>query len=221
MKKLLLFLVFFIIVAQLNAQQFIRGKVKDDTNANLPGVSIQVKNTLRGTFTDIDGNFSISATPTDTLVFSMVGMASQLIVVGTRTVLDIKMLTEAKALQDVIVIGYGTQRVKDLTAPIVSMKGEELNKQMASNAMQALQGKVAGVQIINTGVPGAGSSVKIRGVGSIGDYANPLYVVDGVFVYNIDFLSAGDIEDLTILKDASAAAIYGVRAANGVILVST
>jgi TonB-linked SusC/RagA family outer membrane protein len=221
MKKLLLLLGLFIIVEQLNAQQLIRGKVKDDTNANLPGVSIQVKNTLRGTFTDIDGNFSISATPTDTLVFSMVGMASQRIVVGTMTVLDIKMLTENLALQDVIVIGYGTQRVKDLTAPIVSMKGEELNKQMASNAMSALQGKVAGVQIINSGVPGAGSSVKIRGVGSIGDYANPLYVVDGVFVDNIDFLSAGDIEDLTILKDASAAAIYGVRAANGVILVTT
>jgi TonB-linked SusC/RagA family outer membrane protein len=151
----------------------------------------------------------------------MVGTTTQRIRVGSQTVINVKLLTEATALSEVVVIGYGTQKVKDLTAPIVSVKGDDLNKQLTSNAMQALQGKVAGVQIINTGVPGAGSSVKIRGVGSIGDYANPLYVVDGVFVDNIDFLSAGDIEDLTILKDASAAAIYGVRAANGVILVTT
>jgi len=221
MKKFLLFLTFLIVAAQIDAQQLIKGKVTDDTNSSLPGVSIQVKNTLRGTFTDLDGNFIISAAPTDTLVFSMVGTTTQRVQVGTRTVINIKLLSEATALSEVVVIGYGTQKVKDLTAPIVSIKGDDLNKQLTSNAMQALQGKVAGVQIINTGVPGAGSSVKIRGVGSIGDYANPLYVVDGVFVDNIDFLSAGDIEDLTILKDASAAAIYGVRAANGVILVTT
>ncbi len=221
MKKSLLFLTFLIVAAQIDAQQLIKGKVTDDTNSSLPGVSIQVKNTLRGTFTDLDGNFSISAAPADTLVFSMVGTTTQRVPVGSQTVINIKLLSEATALSEVVVIGYGTQKVKDLTAPIVSVKGDELNKQMTSNAMQALQGKVAGVQIINSGVPGAGSSVKIRGVGSIGDYANPLYVVDGVFVDNIDFLSAGDIEDLTILKDASAAAIYGVRAANGVILVTT
>jgi TonB-linked SusC/RagA family outer membrane protein len=221
MKKTLILITFLILVVQLNAQQVIKGKVTDDMKASLPGVSIQVKNTLRGTFTDLDGNYVISASPNDTLVFSMVGMTTQRVQVGSRTAIDIKMMTEATALQEVVVIGYGTQKVKDLTAPIVTVKGEELNKQMTSNAMQALQGKVAGVQIINTGVPGAGSSVKIRGVGSIGDYANPLYVVDGVFVENIDFLSAGDIEDLTVLKDASASAIYGVRAANGVILVTT
>ena len=221
MKKSLLFLTFLLVAAQIDAQQLIKGKVTDDTNSSLPGVSIQVKNTLRGTFTDLDGNYSISAAPTDTLVFSMVGMTTQRIRIGTMTVINVKLLTEAMDIGEVIIVGYGTQRVKDLTAPIVSVKGDDLNKQLTSNAMQALQGKVAGVQIINTGVPGAGSSVKIRGVGSIGDYANPLYVVDGVFVDNIDFLSAGDIEDLTILKDASAAAIYGVRAANGVILVTT
>jgi len=221
MKKTLLFLAFLIVAFQAEAQQLITGKVTDDTNSSLPGVSIQVKNTLRGTFTDLEGNYSISALATDTLVFSMVGTTAQRIRIGSQTVINVKLLTEATALSEVVVIGYGTQKVKDLTAPIVSVKGDELNKQMTSNAMQALQGKIAGVQIINSGAPGAGSSVKIRGVGSIGDYANPLYVVDGVFVDNIDFLSAGDIEDLTVLKDASAAAIYGVRAANGVILVTT
>jgi len=109
----------------------------------------------------------------------------------------------------------------DLKAPIVTVKGKEVSKQVASNPMNALQGKVAGVQIVNSSVPGSGATVKIRGVGSIGDYAKPLYVVDGVFVDNIDFLSSSDVEDLTILKDASASAIYGVRAANGVIIVTT
>jgi TonB-linked SusC/RagA family outer membrane protein len=221
MKKVLLSLLAFLCFHQLDAQQIIKGKVKDDTNLPLPGVSIQVKNTLRGTFTEVDGSFSISAGENDTLIFSMVGMVSQRVAVGNRTVLDIKLLTETTLMDEIIVIGYGSQRVKDLTAPIVSIKGDELSKQITSNPMQALQGKVAGVQIINSGIPGGGSSVKIRGVGSIGDYANPLYIVDGTFVDNIDFLSSGDIEDLTILKDASASAIYGVRAANGVILVTT
>ena len=217
------FLVFLVLLAvyPLYAQQVIKGKVLDDTKVPLPGVSIQVKNTLRGTFTENDGNFSISADPNDTLIFSMIGMITQVVPVGSRTSIDIKLITETTALNEVVVVGYGSQRVKDLTAPIVSVKGDELSKQITSNPMQALQGKVAGVQIINSGIPGGGSSVKIRGVGSIGDYANPLYVVDGVFVDNIDFLSSGDIEDLTVLKDASAAAIYGVRAANGVILVTT
>jgi TonB-linked SusC/RagA family outer membrane protein len=131
------------------------------------------------------------------------------------------MTTETTKLEEVVVVGYGSQRVKDLTAPIVTVRGEDLSRQLTSNAMQALQGRVAGLQIINSGIPGRGGDVKIRGVGSIGNYAKPLYVVDGVFVDSINFLGAGDIEDITILKDASAAAIYGVRAANGVILVTT
>jgi TonB-linked SusC/RagA family outer membrane protein len=151
----------------------------------------------------------------------MVGMVSVNILVGDKKIIDVTLLLETTSLEEVIVIGYGTQRAKDLTAPIVKVKGESLARQATSNAMQAMQGKAAGVQIINSGVPGRGPSVKIRGIGSIGDYANPLFVVDGVFVDNIDFLSSSDIEDLTVLKDASAAAIYGVRAANGVILVTT
>ena len=157
MKKTLLFLAFLVVAFQVEAQQLIKGKVTDDTNSSLPGVSIQVKNTLRGTFTDLDGNYSISAAPADTLVFSMVGTTTQRIRVGSQTVINVKLLTEATSLSEVVVIGYGTQKVKDLTAPIVTIKGDELNKQMTSNAMQALQGKIAGVQIINSGAPGAGS----------------------------------------------------------------
>lgn len=203
------------------AQQTVTGRVTDDNDSPLPGVSIQVKNTLRGTYSDIDGSYTITASPSDTLEFSMVGMESQSVHVGTRNTINVQLLTATTRLDDVVVVGYGTQRVRDLTAPIASVKGEDLTRQLTSNVMQALQGQVSGVQIINSGVPGSGATVKIRGVGSIGDYANPLYVVDGVFVDNIDFLSPGDIEDITILKDASAAAIYGVRAANGVILVTT
>lgn len=205
----------------LSAQLTVTGTVTDENKAPLPGVSIQIKNTTRGTFSDLEGNFTISASENDSIVFSMVGMVSQTIGVAGRSNVNVRLLTATTQLDDVVIVGYGTQRVRDLTAPIASVSGEDLTRQLTSNVVQALQGQVAGVQIINSGVPGGGSTVKIRGVGSIGDYANPLYVVDGVFTDNIDFLSSGDIEDVTILKDASAAAIYGVRAANGVVLVTT
>ncbi len=222
MKKILpVVLSAFFCLLSVNAQQTVKGRVVDEQNVSLPGVTIQVKNTLRGTVTDGDGQYSLPAEPSDTLVFSMIGMATQSITVGNKSTIDITMVTESTLMDEVVVIGYGTQRARDLTAPVVTVKGSELSKQVTSSAMQALQGKVPGLQIINSGVPGSGASVKIRGVGSIGDYANPLYIVDGVFVDNIDFLGAGDIEDITVLKDASAAAIYGVRAANGVILITT
>jgi TonB-linked SusC/RagA family outer membrane protein len=205
----------------LFSQQPVTGKITDDKNEPLPGASIQVKNTTRGTFSDAEGNFTINASPNDTLTISMIGMVNQSVGVGGRSNINIKLVTATTQLDNVVVVGYGTQRVRDLTAPITSVAGEDLSRQLSSNVMQALQGQVAGVQIINSGAPGSGSTVRIRGVGSIGNYANPLYVVDGVFVDNIDFLSPGDIEDITILKDASAAAIYGVRAANGVVLITT
>jgi TonB-linked SusC/RagA family outer membrane protein len=205
----------------LLGQVKISGTVTDESKEPLPGVAIIVQGTTRGTSADFDGNYTIVADTSETLMFSMVGMVSQSIRVGPNTIINITMLTETTKLDEVVVIGYGSQRAKDLTAPLVKVSGDNLSKQLTSSAMQALQGKAAGVQIINSGVPGRGASVKIRGIGSIGDYANPLFVVDGVFVDNIDFLSSSDIEDITVLKDASAAAIYGVRAANGVILVST
>lgn len=222
MKEIISILFLFLTcTGSLSAQETVKGTVADDQNMPLPGVSVLVRNTFRGTMTDADGSYTISAQATDTLVFSMVGMITQQIPVGSQTQIDVILATQTTVMDEVVVIGYGTQRAKDLTAPIITVKGEDLSRQVTSNAMQAMQGKVAGVQIISSGVPGSGPSVKIRGVGSIGDFARPLYVVDGVFVDNIDFLGAGDIEDLTVLKDASASAIYGVRAANGVILITT
>jgi TonB-linked SusC/RagA family outer membrane protein len=220
-RKLSLVITLLLVGSYLFGQVKISGIVTDEKNEPLPGVSVVVKGTTRGSSTDLDGKYSIVADPQEELVFSMVGMVSQTIAIGNSTTINVSLVGESTELAEVVVVGYGTQRAKDLTAPIVRVSGENLAKQSTSNAMQALQGKAAGVQIVNSGVPGRGPSVKIRGIGSIGDYANPLFVVDGVFVDNIDFLSSSDIEDLSVLKDASAAAIYGVRAANGVILVTT
>jgi len=222
MKQKLIFCICILLLPFLGYSQVsISGKLVDENNDPLPGVTIIIQGTLKGTITGVDGSFSIVALPTDTLVFSMVGMITQTVTVGNRTVLNIVLRNEATALEEFVVIGYGMQRAKDLTAPIVTVRGEDLARQVSSSALQALQGKAAGLHIINSGVPGRGPSVRIRGVGSIGDYANPLFIVDGVFVENIDFISSSDIEDITILKDASASAIYGVRAANGVILITT
>ncbi|HZJ73188.1 MAG TPA: SusC/RagA family TonB-linked outer membrane protein, partial [Perlabentimonas sp.] len=221
-QKLITLLAFFFIMPfALISQVLVKGTIVDESNEPLPGVTIVVQGTTRGTYSDLDGKYEIKAEPSETLVYSMIGMISQTHIVGERTTINITLSVDATSLEEVVVIGYGTQRAKDLTAPIVKVKGETLALQSTSNAMQAMQGKASGVQIINSGVPGRGPSVKIRGIGSIGDYANPLFVVDGVFVDNVDFLGSSDIEDLVVLKDASAAAIYGVRAANGVILITT
>ena len=207
----------------LMAQQVITGKVTDDKNSPLPGVSIQVKNTLRGAYSDIDGNFSISASQVDTLIFSMIGMVTQRIFVGNQTTINVKMITEEMLLQEVVVVGYGTQKVKDLTSSISTIKMEEIARTPAGQAMQALQGKVAGLQVVTNGAPGNSPTIRVRGIGSYPGQNNeaPLYVVDGMFFDNIDFLNPTDIATISVLKDASASAIYGVRAANGVILIET
>ena len=225
MKRLRLFLVLVLCssASALFAQNIkIEGAVIDqETKEPLIGATLHVKGTNKGTVTDVDGKFSLSVTPGSTLNITYLGYTAQELVASKEGTLRIALTPSNRFLQEAIVVGYGTQKAKDMTAPISNVKGADLNKQITANPMSALQGKMPGVQIINSGAPGAGPSVKIRGLGSIGDYANPLYVVDGVFVDNIDFLSSSDIEELTVLKDASAAAIYGVRAANGVILITT
>ncbi|MDR2585109.1 MAG: TonB-dependent receptor [Prevotellaceae bacterium] len=225
MKKFVFLFLFLFVVESLAAQQKtdVSGKVTEFGN-NLPmvGVSVSIDGTYTGTSTDLDGFYTLKGVPSNSvLVFSFLFMKTQRISVEGRSIIDVVLEEEGNALDEVVVVGYGTQRAKDLTAPIAVIKGSDLTSQSVANAAQALQGKIAGVQVINSGVPGAGASIKIRGVGSIGDYANPLYVVDGVFVDNIDFVNSSDIETINILKDASAAAIYGVRAANGVILITT
>ena len=202
------------------AQVTVKGVVKD-AQGPVVGATVLEAGTANGTETGLDGAFLLLVSSPDARIeVRCLGYASQ--VFPASAVPAVVVLSDDTTfLDEVVVVGYGTQKAKDLTAPIATVKGEELARQTAANPMSALQGMVSGVQITQSGAPGAGPSVKIRGVGSIGDYANPLYVVDGVFVDNIDFLSGNDIESLTVLKDASAAAIYGVRAANGVVLVTT
>ncbi len=222
----LLVFVCFCFTLNVFAQQTVNvsGKVTE-SGSGLPmiGVSINVTGNSLGTITDLDGNYTLNGVPADaSLSFEYLGMKEQIIPVNGKTIIDVIMTEDTKVLEELVVVGYGTQKVKDLTAPIGLVRGSDLVKQATANAAQALQGKIAGVQVINGGAPGAGATVKIRGVGSMGDEtAKPLYIVDGIFVDNIDFLSSNDIESINILKDASASAIYGVRAANGVVLVTT
>lgn len=222
MKKVLFAFVSCLLAWELSGQEInVRGTVSDESGEPLAGAAVILQGGGKGTVTDYDGNYSISAPADASLVISFLGYLEQTVPVSGRTQINVALQPDSEMMDEVVVVGYGVQKSKDLTAPIVTVKGEEISRQVSSNAMSALQGKIAGVQVINSGAPGAGPSVKIRGIGSIGEYSNPLFVVDGAFVDNLDFVSANDIEEVTVLKDASAAAIYGVRAANGVIIVTT
>lgn len=221
MKRLLFAFVAVIMSISALAQEtvVVSGTVLDENGWPLTGAYVLEQGTSNGTLTDLDGNYTIKANKGATMEFTFMGYLTQ--THPAQAVLNVTLQPDALMMEEVVVVGYGTQKSKDLTAPIVNVKGDVLSKQATANPMSALSGMVSGVQITQSGAPGAGPSVKIRGVGSIGDYANPLYVVDGAFMDNIDFLASSDIESLTVLKDASAAAIYGVRAANGVIIVTT
>ena len=199
----------------------IKGKVIDGGDkTTLPGVTILIKGTQNGTQTDANGNYSISAPANGTLVFTYVGYTTQEIAISNKTTININFKSASSDLQQVVVIGYGTQRKRDLTGSIASVKGSEIEKLAVTNPIAALQGKVPGLTITNSGTPGASPTVRIRGISSTKN-ANPLYVVDGLLQDNIDYLNASDIESIDLLRDASSAAIYGLRGANGVIAVTT
>ncbi|WP_234406563.1 SusC/RagA family TonB-linked outer membrane protein [Prolixibacter bellariivorans] len=226
MKKLTILFSLLISVATVFAQQRITvsGTVTEAATGNpIPGVTVLVKGTTTGTVTNVDGQYTIDAAGDAVLTFRFVGMESQDIAVNNRSNIDVSLQTSTQQVDEVVVVGYGKLNVKDLTSSIATVKSAELVKTPTGQAMQALQGKVAGVQIINSGAPGGAPTVRIRGVGSFpgSSDSKPLYVVDGVYFDDIDFLNPSDIETLSVLKDASAAAIYGVRAANGVVLITT
>ncbi|MDX5418060.1 MAG: SusC/RagA family TonB-linked outer membrane protein, partial [Hymenobacteraceae bacterium] len=207
----------------LHAQDInITGTVTDAATGNpLIGASVMVKGTTRGTQTDATGNFSISAPADATLVVNYLGYQRQEFAVNNQTSMSLQLTAGSEQLQEVVVTGYGTQQKRDVTGSISSVKGEELVKQASQNPVSSLQGKVAGVTITNSGAPGASPQIRIRGAGSALGSTDPLYVVDGTFVDDLSFLNPADIESMEILKDASSAAIYGIRAANGVVLVTT
>ncbi|WP_316734497.1 TonB-dependent receptor [Pedobacter aquatilis] len=200
----------------------VKGIVRDGGDkTTIPSVSVLVKGSTNGTQTDASGAFSISAPANATLVFQYLGYTSQEVAVGNRTTLNVELQSSSQQLEQVVVVGYGTQRKVDVTGSVASLKGEEISKQASVNPVSALQGKVAGVSITNTGTPGASPTITIRGTGTIYGKTGPLYVVDGVWYDDINFLNPADIASISILKDASSQSIYGIRAANGVVLVST
>lgn len=221
LSNLILLLFSISVFAQSNTN--ITGIVTDQSGMPLIGVTVFVKGTTSGTVTDIDGNYSIATLSDATLVYSFIGMETQEIPVNNRNYINVSLIDSTTGLDEVIVVGYGTQTVKDLTSSITTVKSEDLIKTPSGNVMQSLQGKVAGLQVVSSGSPGDSPTIRIRGIGSYPGRGNegPLYVVDGVFFDNIDFLNTSDIASTSVLKDASAAAIYGVRAANGVVLIET
>jgi TonB-dependent starch-binding outer membrane protein SusC len=230
------------------AQDQISGRVKDGNGSGMPGVTIAVKGTTRGTNTDSEGNFKIAASSKDILVFSFVGYMSQEVVVGNRSLVNVTLAEDNKVLSEVVVVGYGTQQKRDITGSVSALKTADFNPGVNASVDQLMQGRASGVQITqNNGAPGAATSVRIRGGTSITAGNDPLYVVDGVPLDNtptnppsnsrasgidggipsngnsnpLNFLNPSDIASIDILKDASATAIYGARAANGVVLITT
>ncbi|RZK70159.1 MAG: SusC/RagA family TonB-linked outer membrane protein, partial [Pedobacter sp.] len=200
----------------------VKGKVIDGGDkSSLPGVTVLVKGTQTGTQTDANGNYSISAPANATLVFNFIGFTAQEQAVSNRTTINVSLASQDQQLEQVVVVGYGTQRKIDVTGSVATVKGEDISKQASVNPVSALQGKVAGVSITNNGAPGSSPQITIRGTGTIYGNTGVLYVVDGVWYDEISFLNPADIENLSILKDASSQSIYGIRAANGVVLVTT
>jgi len=200
----------------------ITGRVVDSKNEAVIGATILIKGTSTGTVSDFNGNFSLEATGNDVLMISYVGMTSQQITVGTSKNIHVVMLDDTKALDEVVVIGYGTVKKKDITTSVSIVSTKDIDERPIISAAAAIQGRAAGVNVIQpNGEPGAGMIVRVRGNTSITASNDPLYVVDGVPMSEINYLSPNDIESMQILKDASSAAIYGSRASNGVVLITT
>jgi len=200
----------------------VTGKVTDESGGTLPGVSVVVKGTANGTITDINGAFNIGNVPVNAILqFSFVGMKSQDVAVAGKTTVNVVLEEETVGIEEVIAIGYGVQKKKLNTGSTIQVTGENLQKMSTVSALGALQSQTPGVSITqSSGMPGEGYKVTVRGLGTIGN-SNPLYVIDGIAGGDINSLNPADIESVDVLKDAASAAIYGARAANGVILVTT
>ncbi len=215
-------LVFMLFIAQLTFGQTmdISGTVKGSDGLPLPGVSVKVVGSNNSTTTDFEGKYTLKAKQGDIIDFSYMGYQSQTVVVGTNTTINVTM-EQGQTLDEVVVIGYGTRSRLDNTSAISSVSADQITETKVANPIQAIQGKIAGVQISASDRPGATPSVTIRGLGTVMAGRNPLYVVDGMFTDNINNINPNDIETFQVLKDASALAIYGNRGANGVIIITT
>lgn len=211
-------------IKDLHAQQqakTVTGTVTDVNGEPIIGANIRIKGTTTGTITDIDGNFSIKAEPQSVIEVSYIGYLTQETVINNQKSIRFLLKEDTKTLDEVVVIGYGVQKKADLTGSVANINTEKLNTQSNANIGQALQGKIAGVDIVSQGgAPGSGTRIMVRGIGTLNN-ASPLYIVDGMYMNSIDHINPNDIASIDVLKDASSAAIYGSRAANGVIIVTT
>lgn len=209
------------LLTQQPSKRQVTGRVTDELGEPIIGANIVEKGTINGTVTDIDGNFSLSVNENAVLVVSYIGYLGQDVSTIGRNVVNIGLIEDTQALDELVVIGYGTMRKSDITGAVASVDKDKISRQPVASVGSALQGLATGVSVTsNSGTPGSSPTIRIRGVGTVND-ANPLYVVDGMPVTDINYLSASDIESMEILKDASATAIYGSRGANGVILMTT
>ena len=227
MKRLLFFIAICMLSLGLYAQNLsISGVVTQaEDNTPLPGVSIVAVGTTIGAITDFEGSYSITVPESvSTLRFTFVGMQTEEIAIGSQTSIDLAMVASTEALDEVIVVGYGTKRRGAITGSIGTVKAEKIEQIPVGSFDAMLQGQVAGMQVItNSGAPGANSTVRIRGVSSLNAGTQPLYIMDGVQITSGDFsaLNPNDIENISVLKDASATSIYGSKGANGVIIITT
>jgi len=219
---LLLLFLFYIVHGQQETPTVSGTILSGEDNSPLPMATIQIKGLNQGTVSDVDGKYVLQNVPADaTLVFSYVGMLTQEIPLNGQNNIEITLVPDVQQLEKVIVIGYGTARRSQVVGSVSRVTNEELARQPVMNAIQGLQGKTAGIQVISSGEPGKQSEVRIRGTNTVTADANPIYVVDGVIVDNITNININDIASMDVLKDAASQAIYGSRAANGVILVTT
>jgi len=238
-RKLRIFILFFFMAGMASGvyAQEISGTVTDESGSPLPGVNIFLRGTTQGTQTGLNGEYRLEASPSDTLEFSFLGLKTVVTPVGTNTTLDVQMAEDATQLQEIVVVGYGSQKKSDLTGSVASIEGDEIARQPVASLDNALQGRAAGALVSSpSGTPGAGISIQIRGSTSLTASSEPLYVIDGIPMISEDLsdlftggqrtnsiadINPTDIASIEILKDASATAIYGSRGANGVVIITT
>ncbi|MHB0755533.1 SusC/RagA family TonB-linked outer membrane protein [Polaribacter sp. M15] len=226
MKQVLLILIFFLgIVFSAISQNTVVGTITDELGDPIPGVSVQEKNTSNGIVSDFDGNYKIKVAENAVLIFSYLGFKTQEIAVNERKTISVVLVTENQQLDEIVVIGYGSVKKDKIATSIATIEGEEISKQVASNPAEALQGKAAGVQVLSSGgSPGASPRIVIRGITTANGSTNPLIVIDGILQpdgTSLNSVNSQDIDSFQILKDAAASAIYGSRASNGVVLITT
>lgn len=220
-KLLLLFIAAF--AFHLSAQQVITGVISDGTTTEtLPGVTIKIGNTGQGTISDIDGKYSLSVAATDEILFSYIGYVTQRVVVDNKSIINIQLMPDVENLGELVVVGYGSMKKEDITGSVALVRAEDMKDRPNNQIGNLIQGKAAGVQVLsNSGNPSEGFNIRVRGTNSINASSEPLYVVDGVPTTDTRSINPSDIASLTVLKDASSAAIYGAQGANGVVLITT